>query len=159
MDIELRRLPDIDKAEIIELMNNPLVLKHMPLASPKFGDDACEKFLASKERLWEESGYGPWAFVLNGKFIGWGGLQPAGGDVEIAIVLHPAYWGFGKTLYEKIIRYAFETLNIESVIILFPPSRTSIKGILRLGFKKEKETLLEGEPFIRYRLFNSRLSP
>jgi [ribosomal protein S5]-alanine N-acetyltransferase len=42
---------------------------------------------------------------------------------------------------------------LESVTILFPPTRTRIKGILRLGFQEDGEVEIEGERFIRYRLF------
>ncbi|MFZ0564796.1 MAG: GNAT family N-acetyltransferase [Chlamydiales bacterium] len=118
MNIELKRLNEVDKSEIIELMNHPLVLKHMPLATGNFGEEDYKKFIVAKDRLWKENGYGPWAFFLNETFIGWGGLQPADEDVEVAIVLHPSYWGMGKKIYEMIIKYAFQTLKLQSVIIL-----------------------------------------
>jgi hypothetical protein len=53
----------------------------------------------------------------------------------------------GKMIYEEIIRRA------ESVTILFPPTRTRIKGILRLGFQPGGEVEVGGERFIRYRLY------
>jgi ribosomal-protein-alanine N-acetyltransferase len=34
-----------------------------------------------------------------------------------------------------------------------PPSRKRTKGLLRLGFKLDGELVIEGERFIRYRLF------
>ena len=154
MNVELKRLTEVSKADIIDLMNSPLVRKYMPLATGKFDENRCDKFIAAKEKLWDEHGYGPWAFIVNGQFAGWGGLQPEQGEVEIALVLHPNHWGIRKTLflYKLIIRYAFQTLKLKSVIALFPPSRTRIKGILRLGFKEEGELMVKGEPFICYRL-------
>jgi hypothetical protein len=41
---------------------------------------------------------------------------------------------------------------IQSVTILFPPSRTRIKGILKLGFQPDGEVMYGEERFIRYRL-------
>ena len=77
MNIEFKRLTEVDKNEIIDLMNNDLVRKQMPLFTGDFNESICEKFIASKELLWVEHGYGPWAFIINSEFAGWGGLQPA----------------------------------------------------------------------------------
>jgi [ribosomal protein S5]-alanine N-acetyltransferase len=92
-----------------------------------------------EERMWAEHGYGPWAFLIDGKFADWGGL-------------HPDYWGYRKVIYEEIVWRAFGEMGLESVMILFPPTRTRVKGILRLGFKPDGEVEIAGERFIRYRL-------
>ena len=78
----------------------------MPLFNGEFDDNACEQFIAAKENLWVEFGYGPWAFVVEGEFAGWGGLQPENGDADLALVLHPRYWGVGKVIYKRIIDIA-----------------------------------------------------
>lgn len=152
MQIEFKRLNEVDRAGIIDLMNNPLVRRQMPLTSDHFSEAACEGFIAGKERLWAEHGYGPWAFVVDGKFAGWGGLQPEEGEADLALVLHPDAWGLGKPIYDEIMRRAFGEMGFESVTILFPPSRTRVKGILRLGFQPDGEVEIGGERFIRYRL-------
>ena len=46
--------------------------------------------------MWDEHGYGPWAFIINGEFAGWGGLQPEQGEADFALVLHPDFWGWEK---------------------------------------------------------------
>jgi len=94
------------------------------------------------------------ADARHGRFAGWGGLQPEDGDVDVGIVLHPDYWGLGKELFDRITAFAFEEKGFESVIILLPPSRTRVKGVLRLGFQPDGETEIFGERFIRYRLLN-----
>ncbi len=152
MRIEFKRLAEVDKGDIIELMNDPHVRRHMPLTSDNFNEADCNRFIAAKEQLWDEHGYGPWAFVIDGQFAGWGGLQPENGDADLALVLHPKFWGMGKLVYDQIIRQAFGAMGLESVTVLFPPSRTRIKGILRLGFKPDGEVEIGGERFIRYRL-------
>lgn len=155
MDIQLKRLSDVDPADIIALMNDPRVRRQMPLTSDQFSAADCAGFVAAKERLWAEHGYGPWAFVVDGRFAGWGGLQPEDGDADLALVLHPQYWGMGKRIYDEIIRRAFGEMGFESVTILFPPSRTRIKGIFRLGFRPDGAVEIGGERFIRYRLHRS----
>lgn len=152
MNIEFKRLTEVDKNEIIDLMNNDLVRKQMPLFTGDFNESICEKFIASKELLWVEHGYGPWAFIINSEFAGWGGLQPENGEADLALVLHPNYWGTGKDLYKEIIRRAFGEMGLKSVTVLFPPSRTRVQGLLRLGFKQEDELIIGGERFIKYRL-------
>jgi hypothetical protein len=152
MHIEFKRLSDVDKADIIELMNHPLVRRQMPLTNASFGEAECDGFVRGKEALWAEHGYGPWAFVVDGRFAGWGGLQPEDGDADLALVLHPRHWGIGRHIYDEIIRRAFGEMGFASVTILFPPTRTRVKGLLRLGFRPDGETVIGGERFLRFRL-------
>jgi [ribosomal protein S5]-alanine N-acetyltransferase len=140
MKLEFKRLGEIDCLDYIALNTHPLVRRQMPLTSDTFDEEDCRQWIAGKEKMWAEHGYGPWAFVVDGRFVGWGGLQPEEGDVDLGLVLHPDFWGYGKMIYE-------------SVTILFPPTRTRIKGILRLGFEPDGEVEIGGEKFIRYRLY------
>lgn len=153
MQIEFKRLSEIECAEYIALNTNPLVRRQMPLTSDKFDEQDCRQWIAGKEKMWEEHGYGPWAFVVDGNFAGWGGLQPEQGDADLGLVLHPSYWGSGKAIYQEVIRRAFGEMGFRSVTILFPPTRTRIKGILRLGFEPDGEVEVAGEQFMRYRLY------
>lgn len=152
MDIEFKRLDEVDKRDITGLMNNPLVRRQMPLTSDEFDEADCGEFIAAKTKLWTGHGYGPWAFVIDGRFAGWGGLQPEDGDADLALVLHPDYWGTGKRIYDKIVERAFGEMGFESITVLLPPSRTRVKGVLRLGFEPDGEAEVGGERFIRYRL-------
>jgi RimJ/RimL family protein N-acetyltransferase len=150
--LKLVRLGDVDPADIITLMNHPGVRRHMPLSGDRFGPVECAEFVAAKEAMWDTHGYGPWAFVIDGAFAGWGGLQPEDGDVDLGLVLHPAYWGHGKMIYERVIAWAFDDMGMESVTILLPPTRGGAHAIRRLGFAPDGETTLSGEQFLRYRL-------
>lgn len=156
MKIEFIQLSEIPKVEIIALLNHPLVRRHMPLAKECFDDEDYEKFIADKQRLWAEHGYGPWAFVINDKFIGWGGLQYEEGDADLALVLHPNYWGIGKMICEKIIKKAFEEMRFESITALLPLSRKRVNGLAKFGFKPDGELVIQGSLFIRYRLHSSQ---
>jgi len=109
--------------------------------------------------MWEESGFGPWAFVLDDEFIGWGGLQPEGGEVDLGLVLSPKHWGAGPVLSRRILMYAFEELDVDSVIALLPPSRTRVAALRRLGFREDGEILIEDQRFVRYRLLRSDCRP
>lgn len=82
-------------------MNDPLVRRQLPLAPEHFSEIDCEAFIAAKEQLWDEYGYGPWAIVVDGQFAGWGGLQPEGGEADLVLVLHPDYWELVNTYMAK----------------------------------------------------------
>jgi len=79
-------------------------------------------------------------------------LQYEEGDADLALVLHPKFWGSGKAIYQEIVKRAFTGLGLNSITILLPPSRTRIKGILKLGFRPDGALDIEGTRFLRYRL-------
>lgn len=152
MDIKFKRLSEVQKSKIIELMNDPLVRRQMPLFTGDFNESVCDEFITTKEKLWTEYGYGPWAFIVDGQFAGWGGLQPENGEADLALVLSPKYWGIGKVLYNEIMSRAFSEMGLESVTVLIPPTRARIKGLLRLGFKEYGDLEVGNKRFIRYRI-------
>lgn len=152
MHIEFNRLTDVEKTDIIALMNNPLVRRQMPLLRGTFSESDCNQFIAAKELLWSKYGYGPWAFIVDNQFAGWGGLQPENGEADLALVLHPDYWGIGKVLYKRIIHIAFEEMKFVSITVLFPSTRTRINGLIRLGFKEDGEVEVGQNKFFRFRL-------
>jgi ribosomal protein S18 acetylase RimI-like enzyme len=149
-----KKLEFVEKELVIDLFNDPLVKRHMPLSPKKFDEDSYQQFIAEKQLMWEEHGFGPYAYFVDDTFIGWGGIQPDESDFELALVLSPKYWGYGKELYYDLIKEAFIQHNLESVTILFPPSRTRVKWILKQGFKEEAQVTIKGKTFIRFRLKN-----
>jgi len=154
MQLEFRRLSDINISDIIAVNTNPLVLRHMPLSCDNWQESDWMEWVEGKEKQWDQYGYGPWAFIIDGKFAGWGGLQNENGDADLGLVLHPDFWGIGKIIYEEIIKRSFGEMGFESIIVLLPPSRTRQKAIQRLGFQLDGEVEIQGEKFIRYRLFS-----
>lgn len=154
MTIEFKRLTEIKKSLVIDLMNNPLVGRHLPLLKLPFNDSDYESFIESKEQIWESYKFGPYAFMYKNNFIGWGGLQPDINDIEIALILHPNYWGIGKTILIKLVHEAFHIRNLPSITILFPKSRSRVKGLLNYGFVKVGEVFIKDTTFVKYRLEN-----
>lgn len=152
MGLEFKKIAKIHKPEIINLMNNALVRRQMPLLKGYFGEEECEKFIDAKEGLWTKFGYGPWVFFVDGIFAGWGGLQPENGEADLALVLHPKYWGQGKKIYGEIIERAFGEMGLDSVTVLLPQTRTRVRALYRLGFQKDGSLEIHGECFKRYRL-------
>lgn len=157
MQLEFKRLTQIQIGDIIELNNHPKVLKQMPLGSPNFSEKIWERWVEEKENQWTQYGYGPYAFVIDGNFAGWGGLQHEEGNADMGLVLHPNYWGYGKVIFEKIIKCAFIQMKLESITILLPLSRTKLKAITRFGFQFEENVEYDGVIFQRFRLLASNL--
>lgn len=151
-DITFVPLSDVAEGDIVALMTNPEVGKQMPLLAGGFSKETCRAFLDAKKRMWEERGYGPWAFLIKGEFAGWGGLQPEHDDADFALVLHPRFWGWGRKIFAKIRDQAFGEMGLKSFTILFPPSRLNAKAITRIGFEKEGQLMIDSAEFVRYRL-------
>ena len=152
MKIEFKRLHEVGTADLLLLMNHELVRRQMPLFQGDFTEEDLEKFVTEKEQMWIEFGYGPWVFYVDDAFVGWGGLQPENGEADLAMVLHPDYWGLGKSIYTKIIKKAFNEMGLDSITILLPQTRTKVKGLFRLGFQEEGEVQIQSVPFVKYRL-------
>jgi len=154
--IEFVRLFEVDEKQLIELMNNDLVGKQLPLLTGDFSVEQCRAFLEAKEKLWDDYGFGPWAILIDGKFAGWGGLQPESNDADFALVLHPAFWGWGRRIFEKVKALAFGEMNRDSITVLLPPSRLNSRAITRLGFVEDGHSIIDGVRFVRFRLTRSR---
>lgn len=154
-DVQLLSLQAIAQDKIIALMNNRAVGRLLPLLTGDFDESSCRSFLAAKQRLWDEHGYGPWAFVIDGEFAGWGGLQPEQGEADMALILDPKYWGWGRRVFERVKAHAFDEMQLESITLLFPPIRTNARAVTRFGFVEEGRLCVDGQTFIRFRLKNT----
>lgn len=152
MDIQLRKLNEVEYKDLMDLMNNPLVRRQMPLFDKVFTQEDCSRFITAKEGLWLAHGYGPWAFIVDNKFAGWGGLQPEQGEPDLALMLHPDYWGIGKKLYQIIIEKAFGSMGLDTITVLLPLTRGKMNSLSKLGFVEDGTFKIEGKGFVRYRL-------
>jgi len=150
-DIKLVYLHEVEEQKIIDLMNNKMVGKHLPLLSGTFSAEDCLAFLKAKQCLWDEHGFGPWAFLIKGQFAGWGGLQPEHGEADFALVLHPDFWGWGQKIFNKVRDQVFRETNLNSITILLPPNRPNSKAVTRLGFIADGELAIGEEVFLKFR--------
>ena len=151
-DMDFVSLADVAEDDIVALMNTPAVGRHLPLLTCEFSTEDCRAFLAAKQALWDTHGYGPWAFVIGGRFAGWGGLQPEQGDADFALVLHPDFWGWGRRVLDRVLTRAFGEMGLQDITILLPPGRENAKAVLRLGFQETAPRDVGGKTFRRFRL-------
>mgnify|MGYP005698787257 CR=1 FL=1 len=154
-NIKFVKLSTIEEDDLIQLMNNERVGRLLPLLTKEFTKEDCREFILEKKKMWDEFGYGPFAFVINGEFAGWGGLQPENGDADFALILHPRFWGWGKRIFTKVKDWAFEELDIDSITVLFPLTRKNSKVLLRFGFFEDGNLSINNYKFNRFRLLKN----
>ena len=153
MHLEFKRLTEVNPADIVALNNDPEVLRQIPLGSPDFDEAKARDWIQHKDAQWAAHGYGPWAFFIDQEFVGWGGLQDEAGDADLALVLHPKFWGSGRAIFQAIVARAFTEMGLPSITVLLPPSRTKLQGLFKLGFQADGEVLVDGHCFARFRLY------
>jgi ribosomal-protein-alanine N-acetyltransferase len=136
-----------------DLLADLLVIRHMPLAGPQpMSPDELRDWVAGKEAITQQHGFGPQAILIDGNFAGWGGIEPDDAGASISLVLFPAYWGRGRQILDVLLEEAFERLGLPYVLVEFPPSRTRVRGLLHLGFRQVGDRTIGGERFVVYRL-------
>ena len=152
VQIEFVPMDRVPIERYIELNTHPEVRRLMPLASESLSEAECRAWVTGKCAQWEENGYGPLAILVEGEFAGWGGLQKHHDDADLGLVLHPRFWGFGPSVARRMIEFAFQSLDVPSLIVLLPPARTRTRALLRAGFVRDGEEEIGGNVFLRYRL-------
>lgn len=150
-EITFHPLSEIAAAELLGLLTNPDVRRHMPLAGDNWDEAKALDWATSKDAQWQENGYGPWAIRIDGTFAGWGGFQKEEDEADLGLVLLPGQWGHGATIFRELVRRGTE-MQVRNVTIMLPPSRVRLKGLVRLGFEPAGELEYAGQRFLKFRL-------
>lgn len=151
-DITFARLTEIPLAEIAAHMNDPRVRTHMPLLTSDWDDSAADRFVAAKEACWQRDVLGHWAFLHQGRYAGWGGLQREGGEWDLGLVLTPGSFGLGNRIAKQILAFARADSRVPYVTFLLPPSRKHLGALSRLGATGCGEAAYDGATFLKFRL-------
>ena len=149
--VEFARLTEVPIAAVVDLLNEPRNTRHMPL-SGTFSEQSTTKWVIAKDAQWEQHGYGPWAVLVNGEFAGWGGFQREENGADFALVLAPAFRGYGADVTRAALARGFEEFGLEAVLIALPFTRSSERTVARLGFQPDGEVSYGGAEFRQYRL-------
>ncbi|GLQ35664.1 hypothetical protein GCM10007939_19470 [Amylibacter marinus] len=150
--ISFARLSEVNPAEIAAHMSDPRVAQHMPLLKGRWDVTAAQNFVDKKQAIWARDGLGHWAFLQDGRYIGWGGFQKEDNEWDFGLVLRPDAFGLGKHIVKKAIDFAISDSRIPFITFLLPPSRTNLGALLRLGAVQTGKIDYEGEPFLKFRL-------
>jgi hypothetical protein len=151
-EITFTRLPEIAPEEIITHMSDPRVAEHMPLLTFTWDAPMVETFVATKETCWARDGLGHWAFLADGRYVGWGGFQKEGTEWDFGLVLKPEVFGLGHRIARKALAFAASDPRIPYVTFLLPPSRRNLGALKRLGADYIATIDYAGAAFLKYRL-------
>ena len=97
-DITFVRLSEVDADDILAHMSDPRVGEHLPLLKFAWDQEAVARFVAAKVAYWTRDGLGHWAFLVDGRYVGWGGFQKEGEEWEFGLVLKPNAFGLGRRI-------------------------------------------------------------
>jgi RimJ/RimL family protein N-acetyltransferase len=151
MEITVHPLSSIPASELVALLNDPDVHRHMPLGGDHWDEAKALDWARAKDAQWQANGFGPWAIRLDGIFAGWGGFQKEDADADLGLVLLPQHWGSGAAIFRELLRRG-ATMDLPDVTVLLPPSRRRMKGLSRLGFVPDGEVDYAGHRFLKFRL-------
>jgi hypothetical protein len=146
------RLSEIAPAQIADHMSNPRVAEHMPLLTSGWNEAAATKFVAMKEACWVRDGLGHWAFLADGRYVGWGGFQREGDEWDFGLVLRPDAFRLGRLIARKAIDFAVADASIPFVTFLLPPSRKNLGALQKIGARPIGEIEYDGAEFLKLRL-------
>ncbi len=151
-EIAFARLPEISPDDLIAHMSDPRVAAHLPLLRGRFDRAAAFEFVAEKEARWRRDGLGHWAFLRDGRYVGWGGFQNEGGEWDYGLVLRPGCFGLGARITRTALAFAAADPRIPFVTFLLPPSRRKLGALARLGARPVGEVDHAGARFLKFRL-------
>lgn len=151
-EIIFSRLSNIKFEEIQAHMNDPRIADHLPLLDGQWNDATTRNFVTSKEDYWERDGLGHWAFLHNGKYIGWGGFQKEGNEWDFGLVLTADAFGMGPRISKQAISFAQNDPRIAFITFLLPPTRTNLGALTRMGAALVGTTDYDGHTFLKYRM-------
>lgn len=151
-EIDFVRLTEIAPEAILDHMSDPRMADHMPLLTEPWTIETVAGFVAAKEATWRRDGLGHWAFLADGRYVGWGGFQKEGEEWDFGLVLRPDAFGLGMAIARKVLAFARDDKRIPFVTFLLPPSRRHLGALARLGAVEIGQVDYEGARFRKFRL-------
>ena len=151
-EITFARLSEIEPTEIAAHMSDPRVAEHMPLLTFEWDAKVAAGFVAKKEECWARDGPGHRAFLLDGRYVGWGGFQKEGDEWDFGLVLRRDAFGLGARISRKVLDFAIADDRIPFVTFLLPPSRKNLGALERLGARQVSQIEYDGAKFLKFRL-------
>ena len=146
------------RATFLRVSSNPLTMATLG----GLVDEAAQvRMFDSQCRHWDEHGFGSWMWfeTPSGRHLGHAGLfrfdELEHDDVELAYAFHPDAWGsgFAREVSERIVRVAFEDLEIESIVALTLPTNFASRRLMEcVGFRYERDFLHAGRTHVLCRL-------
>ena len=134
----------------LALFNSAVVRKHL-LQHPRFTDETIRVWIQDKLSQDLQPGCRIRAVHHDGKLAGWCGIQLECGIYELAIVLAPAYWGYGREVMKQVISWAQE-LGHRELFAHLPSTRPQTKALAKLLGPPVGVTSIQDHVFNTYRI-------
>lgn len=149
----LRRLRPDDLQSLFALYRDPDIRRYFPEGTLTLDETRAELDWFVNGGDPRHPDLGLWAAMekKGNAFIGRAGLIPweieGKAEVEIAYLLSKAHWGqgLGAEIARGLVRYGFETLELQRLIALIDPdNEPSRRTALAAGLRFERNLLLDG---------------
>ena len=141
------RTPVLEDAQTLStLWSDPDVTKYIPIVLFRTLKEL-EEFIPLTRQRWRERGFGMLIVTTkeNDTVIGYCGLQFLNSSPQVEI-----YYGFSKNAWDQgfateaaraMLRFAFETVKLDSVAGVTQPENTASQKVLeKIGLKRDPET-------------------
>ncbi len=156
--IDFRPLREAATEDLHELLNDPRVTRHMPLAEPV--DHAwIDNWKEAKSQQWPSPEHGPWAVYAGGRFAGWSGVQPDGEhEDELAVVLHVWAWNLGHEIATQTVARFRSFGHDKPIAVYFPTTRPIALLIEKLKLELVGEASIGEHNFVKLHLTDRSLA-
>jgi ribosomal-protein-alanine N-acetyltransferase len=155
----LREYTKADAPFLLRLVNDPAWLQYIGDRKVYTLEDAERYLLDGSIKSYTDHGFGFWKVELKitGEPMGSAGLAKRDylSEIDLGFAFLPEYHGhgFAKEASLAIINYAKESLGIKSLVAITDKENdSSIKLLMKLGFKLDHHFMLEGEELNLYHL-------
>lgn len=150
--LRFARLTEVALEDLAAHMSDARLRAHMPLLIGPWGAAEAQAFVVAKEAAWTRDGLGHWAFLADGRYVGWGGFQKEGEEWDFGLVLRPQDFGLGQRITREALDFARADPRIPYVTFLLPPSRRNLGALRRLGAQYVGRQDHSGATFLKFRL-------
>lgn len=140
-------LASVDSGALIALVNNKKVREHL-IEHPLFTPASLQAWITEKQAIDSTPGCCVRAILVDKQLAGWCAIQPYEQDVELAVVLHPDFWGVGKRVYAEMLITA-QKYGHTAVWLHLLDTRPVYRFLLKKAIKVDTRQLL-GRQFTSY---------
>jgi len=154
----LLRLPDASDAHpLMEIHQDPEVIKYVTLTAPPGGITVAWRNVAMMIGHWHLRGYGQWTVLekTSGAIIGRVGLfNPEGWPgIELTWVIRRSRWGFGfaTEAAREALAWSWNEVQADQIVsVIRPDNQRSIRVAEKIGERFERAEVMNGETMHLY---------
>lgn len=136
--------------EWLTLLNSDSVRRHL-LEHPLFTRETLADWLKLKIEEDGKPGCRLRVITASEQLVGWCSIQLESDSYEVAIVLSPSHWGYGRQVFEQIVTWARE-LGHKQLIAHFSQTRPQSKALAKLFGEPIAISTIKNHVFNTYRV-------